>query len=60
MTRVWCWDHIWCWPGGHIGVFCRYKHLTKYKYLPELEGVDLSRQWSQEEWKAFRDGSRLE
>ena len=61
MTRgPFCMDHLFSWTGGFVCIYCRYKHTSKHTPRRELQGVDLTRRLTQDEWKDVRDGNKLE
>ena len=55
-----CMDHLFSWTGGVFCTYCRHKHNTNHVPRRELEGVDLNRRLTQDEWKDVREGNRLE
>ena len=60
MTRgPFCMDHLFSWTGGFVCIYCRYKHTSKHTPRRELEGVDLTRRLTQDEWKDVRDSNKL-
>ena len=60
MTRgPFCWDHMWPWTGGFVCAYCRSKHTSKTLPRRELEGNDLRRKLTRDEWDNIRDIDKL-